>query len=532
MNKKKASVSGLTAALLVVAIVVLTNVVSLNVFGRADLTDGRIYSLSAASKRIVGGLEDEFLVKAYFSKNLPSPYNANAKYVQDQLAEYKAYGKGRFRYEFVDPGDDKELEREAQQNQIPPVQVQVVEQDQFQAKVAYMGLVFLYQDRQERIPVVDNPAGLEYEITTTIKKLTSGTEELPAIGVLAGHQEPGLAELATVQQVFAKLYRLQEVNLAGGNRVDPAEVKALLIASPRAAFSDWERYAIDQYIMKGGKVAFLVDKVNADLQTQRAMPARLNLDDWFAVYGFRVNDDLVGDLQNPGMLTITQQEGFFRVMSQVPYPLIPSFRDFDRTNVMVKDLERVSLYYASTIDTSLAAGKGLTAEGLILSSPKSNVQQGNYNISPTQQWNPDEFDRGQQVVAAVISGTFTSAFKDKPIPAPSDTAAAVPAPRDSMLVQSPVSRILVMGDGEFFVDQKGAGDRDNLLFFQNMVDWLVQDEDLITIRSREVTDRPIKPISEPAKRLVKYANMFGTPILVVLVGIAVWQLRRRRNVQL
>lgn len=530
MSKRGASISGLTAALLLVAIVVVSNVVSAKLFGRLDLTEGKIYSLSDASKRIVGQLDDEFLVKAYFSENLPAPYNANAKYVQDQLDEYKAYGKGRFRYEFVDPGDDESLQREAQQHQIPPVQVQVVEQDQFQAKVAYMGLVFLYQDRQERIPVVDNPTGLEYEITSTIKKLTSEKQELPVIGLLTGHQEPGMAEMSTVQQLFEKQYRFREISLSDGSGLDPTEIAALIIASPRSRFSDWERYAVDQYIMKGGKVAFLLDKVNADLQTQRAMPLRLGMDDWFANYGFKVNDDLVGDLQNPGMLTITQQEGFFRVMSQVPYPLIPSFRNFDKTNTMVKDLERVSFFYASSIDTSVASGKGLHAEALILSSEKSNAQQGNFNIDPRQTWNPEQFDRGQQIVAAILSGSFTSAFKDKPVPAPSDSAAA-PTVTETV-AESPPSRILVVGDGEFFVDQKGGGDRDNLLFFQNMVDWLVQDEDLIAIRSREVTDRPIKPVSEPGKRLIKYANLFGSPVLVVLAGLLVWQLRRRRNVQL
>ena len=101
-NKRKMSLFGFTTALLITGIVVLANVVSANLFGRIDLTEGKVYSLSPASKDIVAKLEDDFLVKAYFSKNLPSPYNANAKYVQDQLAEYKAFGKGRFRYEFVD----------------------------------------------------------------------------------------------------------------------------------------------------------------------------------------------------------------------------------------------------------------------------------------------------------------------------------------------------------------------------------------------------------------------------------------------
>ncbi len=531
MNRR-ASVFGLATAVLLVGIVIVANVVSHNLFGRVDLTDGRIFSLNDASKRIVGRLDDTFLVKAYFSKNLPSPYNANAKFVQDKLQEYRAYGKGRFRFEFVDPGDDAKLEEEAQKHRIPPVQVQVVEQDQFQAKRAYMGLVFLYQDRQETIPVVDNPLGLEYEVTSAIKKLTSPSDQLPQVGILSGHEEPGLDQLATVQQVFEKQYRLRDVSLAGGARV-PVDLQVLLVASPRTPFSDWDMYAIDQFIMRGGKVAFLVDKVNADLQFQRAMPLRLNLDDWLATYGIRIVDNLIGDLQNPGMLTISQREGFFQMMSQVPYPFIPNLRDFNRENAMVKDLERVGLYYASSIDTSLARSRGLRLEPLLYSSPKSGVQERNFNIGPTTRWQVADFDRGQQVLAAVVYGPFTSYFKDKPVPAASDSGVAPTlSPADTTLSMSPETRIVVVGDGEFFVDSKGGNDRDNLLFFQNLVDWLMQDEDLIGIRSREVTDRPLRSVSEPAKAFVKYANMLGSPVLVVLLGLVTWQLRRRRRVDI
>jgi gliding-associated putative ABC transporter substrate-binding component GldG len=524
------ALSGTSAALLVLAIVVLVNVVSVGYFGRLDLTEGRIFSLNDASKRLVGDLQDDFLVKAYFSKDLPSPYNANAKYVQDLLQEYKAYGKRHFRFEFVDPGDDTELEREAQQHRIPPVQVQVVERDQFQSRKAYMGLVFLYKDKQETIPVVENLMGLEYEITATIKKLTSERETLPVIGFLSGHQGPDLSQLQIVQQVLAKQYQMLMVDASDSSMIEPSDVDVLIIASPRSSFSEWEKFVIDQYLMKGGRIAFLIDKVNADLQTQRAMPIALQMDDWFRNYGFHVNDDLVADLQNTGMLTIQQQEGFFTMMSQKPYPLIPSLRDFDRSNTMVKDLERLSLFYVSSIDTSAASQQGLRAEVLLRSSEASMVQRGNYNISPTQAWNPETFDQGPFAVVAVVSGEFPSWFKGKPVPSVNDSTVADPDLQP--LEQSMETRIVVVGDGEFFVDQKGGNDRDNFQFFQNMVDWLVQDEDLIAIRSRDVTDRPLQPVSEPTKRLIKYGNILGSPLLVILVGVGLWQARRRRTIEL
>ncbi len=529
--KGSRSVYGWTTTLLVLAIVVVANAVSMNVFKRLDLTEGRIFSLYPASKRVVGELDDTFLVKAYFSKNLPPPYNANAKFVQDMLEEYRAYSQGRFRFEFVDPSDDAALEEEAQKHRIPPVQVQVVEQDQFQSQRAYMGLVFLYQDRQESIPVVENPLGLEYEITATIKKLASESEELPVVGFLTGHQEPDLSEMSYIQQVFQKQYQFRSVDVSNGKRV-PDDTSVLVIAAPRTDLGDWEKYAVDQYIMRGGKVAFLLDKVNADLQFQRATPIPLKMDPWLAHYGVAVLNNLVGDIVNPGILSIQQQQGAFRMVSQVAFPFIPAFREFNRTNVMVKDLERVSLYFASSVDTAAARERGLEVEPLFFSSEKSSVQERVFNISPTERWTPEQFDRGPQVMAAVVSGSFTSYFAEKDVPAPNDTTEAAPSLEDTTITRSPETRLVVIGDGEFFVDAKGGGDRDNLLFFQNMVDWLAQDEDLITIRSREVTDRSLRAVSPSTRRFVKYVNAVGSPLLVVAFGIITWQMRRRRKVEI
>jgi len=531
-TKQKMAVYGLTTTALLVGIVIVANVVSMNLFGRADLTSGKIYSLNDASKKIVAGLEDDLLVKAYFSKNLPPPYNSNARYVQDQLQEYRAYSKGHLKFTFVDPGDDAKLEEECQKYRIPPVQVQVIEQDQYQAKKVYMGLVCLYKDRQEVLPVVDNPVGLEYDITSAVKRLTSGKQDLPSIGILSGHGEPGMEQLQTVSQVFSKLYRMENVSLAGGKKV-PENIQALLIASPRSDIAAWDRYAIDQYIMKGGKVAFLVDKVDVNLQYGQATPVRLTIDDWTRAYGFKIGDNLVADHDNAGAVTVTQQEGQFRMMTQVPFPFIPQLRDFNRTNVMVKGLQRFSPYFASTVDTSDAKAKGLRAEALILTSPKTLLQERTFDINPVQKWQIEQFDKGQQIVAAIISGKFTSAFKGQPVPAAGDSGAVVMAGSDAdRHDQSPDSRILVIGDGEFFVDQKGGGDQANLLFFQNMVDWLAQDEALIAIRSHGAAERPLRQVTPPTKRLVKYANMLGAPLVVVLLGLGMRQMRRRRKFDL
>lgn len=150
----KSGREGYLNTFLLVAVIVLVNIIGLQFFTRIDLTEDGLYTLSEASRNLVRSLDDKFLVKAYYTSELPAPYNNNRKYLQDQLDEYRAYAGGNFHYEFIDPESSDELEQEAQRYGIPPVQVQILKEDKFQVDNAYMGLVFLYGDKQERIPVI------------------------------------------------------------------------------------------------------------------------------------------------------------------------------------------------------------------------------------------------------------------------------------------------------------------------------------------------------------------------------------------
>ncbi|MFQ5799079.1 MAG: Gldg family protein, partial [Bacteroidota bacterium] len=226
---------------LIVGILILTNIISVRFFSRLDLTEGNVYTLSDASKMLVRNLEDKFLVKAFFSSELPPPYNNNRRYLQDQLDEYRAYSAGNFQYEFIDPISKSELEQEPQRYGIPPVQVQVLKENKFQVEMAYMGIVMLYGDKHEVIPVVETTGNLEYDISTTIKKLS--TKELPKIGLSSGHGEPALDRLTVLRQTFEKQFQVEAVELKGGKPVPPG-LAALLIVGPTEKFSDEEKYQI------------------------------------------------------------------------------------------------------------------------------------------------------------------------------------------------------------------------------------------------------------------------------------------------
>jgi ABC-type uncharacterized transport system involved in gliding motility auxiliary subunit len=164
--------------LVYVVVVVLVNVAALTLFFRLDLTRHRIYSLSELSREVVATLQEPLTVNVFFTRDLPAPYNTIERYLRDLLAEYAVHANRRFNYSFhvVDPegpqaGQAAENQRLAENYGIDPVQIQVVEEDEVKFKKAYMGLVLIHGDVVERIPAITNTDGLEYRLTTAIRKM-------------------------------------------------------------------------------------------------------------------------------------------------------------------------------------------------------------------------------------------------------------------------------------------------------------------------------------------------------------------------
>jgi gliding-associated putative ABC transporter substrate-binding component GldG len=506
--------------ILLVVVIVLANVVALRWFARVDLTGDRLFTLSQASRALAASLDDKFLVKAFYTADIPAPYNNNRRFLQDQLDEYRAYAGGNFQYEFIDPKSSEELEQEAQRYGIPPVQVQVLKEDKFQVENAYMGLVFLYGDRQERIPVIRSTSNLEYDISSAIKKLTS--KELRKVGFLTGQGEPDLEQFKRLQEILTKQYQVAGVDITGGRAI-PADIAVLVIAAPTRPFASWEKYLVDQYLMKGGRVAFFLNRVDINLQGQMGRPLDTGLDDLLASYGVRVNADLVRD-RSCAYVTVSQQAGFMVIQNQIPFYYLPRASNFDETNPLVKGLTSVVLYFASSIDTSLARAKGLNARVLLTSSGESGRQENVFTVDPMTPVTPAMFAEQHIPLVATVEGSFVSSFASAPVlldssvTQPVDTAGKVIASRS-------LAKIAVIGDGDFLQDQYSGGNADNFVLAGNLVDWLADDIGLAQIRARNETDRPLDEISDDAKKLLKGVNLVVPPIFVVLAGMVRWRWR-------
>lgn len=524
--KTKLTVTGIGSVVIIAVILIVLNLISVNLFGRVDLSEGNIYSLSESSKDIVRGLDDRITIKCYFSDDIPQPYNANARYLRDQLAEYKAYAGGNLNYVFIDPAKEGK-EEEAASYRIPPVPINTFAKDKVEIKQVYLGVVILFEDRSEVIPVVQDVASLEYEITRAIKRLTSAS--IPRIGFVTGDGEFSLdTDLTYINQVLSQEYQLQSVDLKSASEV-PADITTLYVIGPKQPLTEWELYLLDQFLMRGGKLGILLDKVAADIQQGRAQPIDPGMDGFLGHFGIKVNSDLVMDVQN-AQIAVQQQRGMFRMQSLKEYPFFPRVTDFSKDNLIVKDLEAANFIFVSSLDTSGFAGIGLNYDILARTSERSGLATPPYDIDPFREWSAMDFNRERVPLGVAVTGDFTSYFTGKPKPA-MDTLTI-----DNLNVESAATRLdsgsngrlVVWGDADFVTDQ-ALRDRSNLILFQNMTDWLSEDEGLITIRSKEVTARPLKQVDDSTRSIVKFLNIFLMPILVVVFGIARWQIRKQKR---
>ena len=502
---KKQQTQTLVRIALILGILIVLNFISVRLFGRLDLTSQGIYTLSDASKKLVGSLDDRVTVKAYFTEDLPSPYNNNRRAVLDILNDYKAYSKGNLQYEFINPQGEKG-EQDAQQEGVAPVQVQVVNEDKLEVKRGYLGLVLMYEDRKEVLPVVQNLSSLEYDISSALKRLTTKTKK--KIGYTTGHGEPDFSSMRQAYQAESQQYDLTPVDLSKGDAV-PADIAALLVIAPQTRFQDSALYSLDQYLMRGGKIAFLLNRVNANLQMRMGQPLDLGMDDMLQQYGIRVNPDLVRDAQCAN-ISVMQQQGTFTFQSQVPFPYIPVVSNFSASNPIVKDLQGVILHFVSSLDTSGASTRGLKSEVLMRSSKHSGRQTGFFMIDPFQRYAPADLAENGIPLAALVEGSFRSYFVGKQ-----------PA---AVLTTSPETRIIVVGDGDFMKDDF-LGNKANLTFFSNIIDYLADDAGLITIRSKDVASPPLDQVSDGTKRAIKYANLIGPPLLIIAYGLFRWRKR-------
>lgn len=493
------------AAALTAACLVLVNVLAARLPGRLDLTEGRLYTLSPGSRRILASLPGPVEARVYFSESTEPKYAASRAYLKALLADCRWASKGRLDVRFMDVDKDEKAREEALASGVAPVQFNVVSQEKFEVRDGFMGLVLRHADKREVLPVILEAAGLEHELMSRLSRL--GAKERPVVAFAAGFglggpdalPEPTRAAL----ELRAELRRLDLSALKTGATV-AADVAALAVLGPQERLSEPALAALEGFLLSGRPLFLAVDARKADLRAFMASPLDSGLGPLLRKYGVSLRATYVLDEQNQPV-QVTQRRGFFTIANVIPYPLLPVATDLDRGHPLTRELQSLSLPFVSPLHLSSApAGTAWTV--LARSSPHSwtrGVWEKGYvhGISPLEKVSRGPTDPpGPYALAAVSEGPFGPGAK-------------------------PGGRLLLVGTAGFARPGLPVGES-GVAFLLNAVDWMLQEEDLISIRTKDVAERPLRELSPAAKSAARWATVLLPPFGVVAFGL--WRRRSRR----
>ena len=212
-------------------------------------------------------VDDLLTMKVYFSDDLPGEYANNRRYLQDILEEYAAISKGNIKFEFV--SQDK-LEEEAQKSGIAPLQLQVIENDKVEVKRVLMGMVILFEDNKEVLPVIQTTTGLEYEITTKIKKLVETNKPTVGVAQVEGQSE----QFQSIQTVLRQRYNVRLIKL---NDVVPLDISAILLSGISDSLTSNENKNLSDFMERGGNLFVAQNRIKTNLQIQQATPIQSDI---------------------------------------------------------------------------------------------------------------------------------------------------------------------------------------------------------------------------------------------------------------
>jgi gliding-associated putative ABC transporter substrate-binding component GldG len=491
-----------TYILLIVLVIILINLFGDRFFLRLDFTADKRYTLSEATKNILGSLKKPVTVTAYFSEELPQQFSQLRRDFQEELIEYSNRSNGKVIFNFVNPNKDEASEQKAMQEGINPVLINVREKDQVKQQKAYMGAVLHYEDKKEVIPFIQSGSAMEYSLSTSIKKMTA--ENKQKIGFVQGHGETSLNSLIQVMQSLSVLYDVEPVNLDEVS-VNVNNFKTLVIINPRDSFPPAHLAKLDEFLASGRNMCIALNRVNGNLQTLTGSEVSTGLERWLEGKGVRINPNIIID-QSCGSVMVNQQQGAMTFQSnmQFPYlPLITKFADHPTT----KGLTSVLLQFASSIDFS-SPGGDISFIPLATTSEKSGAENLPVTFNIGRNWQQQDFQRSGLTVCGLISGK---------------------------LAGPTTSRMIVIADGDFPENGEGQQARqippDNVNLLVNSIDWLSDDTGLIDLRTKEVTSRPIDQMDDGKKAFLKYLNFLLPIILIFGIGIIRYQSRRNERIR-
>jgi ABC-2 type transport system permease protein len=523
------------------------------------------YDLTRAIKKVVYGfqsvesifasIEEPIHLTAFITPStLPVGMEQVPQIVEKVARELEDESKGKFAYEIVDPdapGSAANREVLANSYGLYPIATSLFSPDSY-----YLHLVLQIGDQAQLIYPTGELTEAEFrtELEAALKRAAPGflktvglwLPDLQPVQSVYGGTVPPLSSWNLLQEQLRADYEVKQVNLSSG-RV-PGDVDTLVVVAPQN-MSEAERFAIDQYLMRGGSV---VVAAGSYVLPAEQFPGGLyveqvadGLQDLLASYGVEVGNSMVMDPQNePFPIQVQRSAGGVQIyeFQELDYPPFVDVRPdgMDEESPIVSNLPAVTMHWGSPL--SLDEQKNADREvNTLLQSTEGSWLRTEVDVQPNpdlypQYGFPVEGEQQSWPLAVSIRGSFDSFFQDRPSPFQETEAltATVDAPLGTVKTSPESSRLVVMGSAEFIDDPvlelsgQLSMDRylNNLQFMQNAVDWSVEDEDLLTIRSRGTYARLLKPLEKGEQTFWEVLNYVLVLLALGVIG-GVWTLRRR-----
>lgn len=551
--------------LVILAIIVLANVLGNIYYHRFDLTEEKRYSLSPATKSFLKNLDDIVTVRVFLTGNLPSGFKELEIATKDILNEFKAYGGSNVEFEFVDlnkfdADTRKKIGEELKELGLTPINLTEVSSGEQKQKIIHPGATVSYLGRTFAVTLLENQVGydqfqilnnsiilLEYKLANAIQKLQQRTA--PTIAISQGHGEPNLKQLGDIIKTLQnENFAVATLDLKEGYKIEDI-VDVLIIAKPTKAFTEKEKFKIDQYIMRGGKVLWLIDMIAVDMDSLQtsdfffAEERPLNIEtDMLFKYGARINPDLVQDLRNTPIPIVTGEVGGLPQTQMFPWLYHPLL--FTTNNhPVVRNIDPVAGKFVNTIDTIRTSNVKKTI--LLTTSNYSKALMAPVRVHLgilREQPNPSSFQQPNLPVAVALEGVFKSAFKNRAMyGAFAEMMDTVPelAFRDS----SVHTKMIVVSDGDIIInevakngqpmplgfDRNSGKNYGNKAFIKNAIEYLIDDNNLIETRNKNIKLRQLDAIKVKAeKQKWQILNVVAPLLLIFLFGWGYAFLRKRK----
>jgi ABC-2 type transport system permease protein len=536
--------------------IVLLNLLAAKQFFRIDLTEEKRYSLKEETVRILQDMDEEIHVEVFLAGKLNASFQRFQKAILETLEEFRIYSGNKITYAVSNPeaamseNARNEFMADLAARGIQPTNIIDTREGQREERIIFPGVIISYEGVETGVMLLKgNKAGtpeeeinqsiegVEYEIISAVYNLVNTDRK--QIGFLSGHGELDSLNGFSLVHELEKVYDVFQFELSPA--ADLKQFDALIIAKPTKTFSEVDKYLLDQYIMRGGKILFLIDKVNASMDSLSrddyfAGPGNLNLDDQLFKYGVRINPDLVQDRRSGMYPVITGQVGGKPRIQMIEWPFFPLIGEF-ANHPVTRNLNAILMRFCSSIDTVKAPGIKKTP--LLMTSPYSRkiATPVHININELRK-NLRDSDYSTRFipVGILLEGKFTSLYKNRFPPQGFESS--------QKMDESNPTKLVIIADGDLARNDVnprtnqpqplGFDPMTNMTFANkdfllNTMAFLTDETGLIQARNKEVRIRPLDKVKIKDSR-VKWQFLNLTLPLVILIAYGVLRsyLRKRK----